>query len=208
VNNSNTNVQLDSEGNIKLVPDSRGRVAKPGTRRLSHVLRLHKPPFVDLVKRMLVWDPAQRIAPVDALQHPWIVQGDAPVHQAQQGAMVMAGYAATGQSEGVTQAQAAAQLSMQQQEVATHAALRESVASGEQNTAALHAMAMAQQHWERHMAKSTAQASKGSTQDASNSRNPLTDSGNMPLAARAAEAAKAAGLEAQSSGTSCLRCLW
>lgn len=34
--------------------------------------------FVDLINRMLAYDPEERISPEEALQHPFIVSGDPP----------------------------------------------------------------------------------------------------------------------------------
>ncbi len=31
--------------------------------------------FLDLVFKILVWEPSQRMIPSEALQHPWIVKG-------------------------------------------------------------------------------------------------------------------------------------
>jgi Protein kinase domain len=221
-------VQLDAVGQIKLVPDSRGRVPRPGGRRLSHVLRHQKPPFVDLVSQMLVWDPAQRITPADALRHPWTLHGDTaqpPAHPQLQAQALPALHhhawqvtSEAPQAQDAQHARAAQQQQSQQQAqrhaqqaAHAHAALRESVAAppaGEANAAALQAMALAQQHWERHAVKARAErggfgsgGGGGGDSSARQSRNPLTDSGNVPLQVRAAEAAgKRSSIEALPSG--------
>eukprot|EP00892_Ulva_mutabilis_P011038 jgi/Ulvmu1/8306/UM042_0011.1 len=71
-------VQVDNSGMIKLVPDSHGRMPRPGSRRLSSILRHQKPKFVDLVSCMLEWDPAKRITPEEAKRHTWISQPEGP----------------------------------------------------------------------------------------------------------------------------------
>lgn len=58
---------------IKLIPDSQGRTPRPGSRRLSSILRHQTPRFIDLVSSMLEWDPAKRISSEEAKRHPWIV---------------------------------------------------------------------------------------------------------------------------------------
>lgn len=63
---------------IKLVPDSNGRLPRPGSRKLSAILRHQKPRFVDLVSSMLEWDPARRITPDEAKRHLWILQPEGP----------------------------------------------------------------------------------------------------------------------------------
>lgn len=71
-------LQVDGNGMIKLVPDSHGRIPRPGSRRLSSILRHQTPRFVDLVSSMLEWDPTKRISPEEAKRHLWIVQPEGP----------------------------------------------------------------------------------------------------------------------------------
>jgi serine/threonine protein kinase len=49
-------------------------MSKSGTEEKTHLEN-----FLDLVQRMLVYDPAQRITPTDALQHPFILYGPARI---------------------------------------------------------------------------------------------------------------------------------
>lgn len=50
----------------------------PGTKSLAGQLRCTDPAFLDLLAGCLAWDPAARMTPEEALQHPWIREG-APV---------------------------------------------------------------------------------------------------------------------------------
>jgi dual specificity tyrosine-phosphorylation-regulated kinase 2/3/4 len=67
---------FDGNGVPKIVPNSRGKTRRPGTKELQGFLRsstvegdVH---FADFVGRMLAWDPATRITPAQAMGHPWI----------------------------------------------------------------------------------------------------------------------------------------
>lgn len=66
-------MQVDSNGKLKLEPDSTGRVPRAGTRPVSEILRGQDHLFVDLMTKILQWDPATRITPEDAICHPWIL---------------------------------------------------------------------------------------------------------------------------------------
>jgi serine/threonine protein kinase len=74
-------VQVDSNGMLKPVADSSGRVPRAGSRPLSSILRHLNPGFVDLMSAMLQWDPAMRITPEEAKQHPWILETEDPQSQ-------------------------------------------------------------------------------------------------------------------------------
>ena len=41
---------------------------------MSEILRGHNHGFIDLMTRMLQWDPVARITPEDAKGHPWILE--------------------------------------------------------------------------------------------------------------------------------------
>jgi serine/threonine protein kinase len=64
---------FDSEGNPKLVPNSRGKVRYPGRKDLKDLLKGCDASFMDLVRSCLEWDPAKRITPEEASAHEWIL---------------------------------------------------------------------------------------------------------------------------------------
>jgi len=65
---------FDSLGQPKVVVNSRGRPAYPGSSSLQNVLQDWDSDFVDLVSRCLDWNPLTRLSPDEALRHPWIDQ--------------------------------------------------------------------------------------------------------------------------------------
>lgn len=52
--------------------DRKGRRRMPGGRNLADACRVRNPVFVDFVSRCLAWDPADRMTPSEALQHPYV----------------------------------------------------------------------------------------------------------------------------------------
>lgn len=65
---------FDSLGQPRIVVNSRGRPAYPGSSSLQNVLQDWDTEFVDLVSRCLDWNPLTRLNPDDALRHPWLNQ--------------------------------------------------------------------------------------------------------------------------------------
>ncbi|KAI7858067.1 kinase-like domain-containing protein [Circinella umbellata] len=76
---------FDSNGNPRIIPSSRGKKRRPGTKTLSHALHCHDNQFLDFIERCLCWDPEKRMTPDEALCHEWIMsrhnskQGHSPV---------------------------------------------------------------------------------------------------------------------------------
>jgi len=66
---------FDSSGNPRLVPNSRGKTRRPGSKDLQMVLRTSDMKFVDFLQGCLQWGPRERFTPEDALQHDWILEG-------------------------------------------------------------------------------------------------------------------------------------
>jgi serine/threonine protein kinase len=66
---------FDSQGNPRLVPNSRGKTRKPGNKDMQMVLRTSETKFVDFLSGCLQWDPKERFTPEDALQQEWILEG-------------------------------------------------------------------------------------------------------------------------------------
>jgi serine/threonine protein kinase len=51
-----------------------GKMRHPGAKNLWSVLRCKDPGFVDLLECCLRWDPAERMTPEEAMNHPWVVE--------------------------------------------------------------------------------------------------------------------------------------
>lgn len=66
---------FDSAGNPRIVPNSRGKKRRPGTKDLQMALRTGDSKFIDFLNGCLLWDPRERFRPDDALQHEWILDG-------------------------------------------------------------------------------------------------------------------------------------
>jgi serine/threonine protein kinase len=155
-------VQLDANGAIKLLADSQGRIPRPGTRSLAQTLRHQSPAFVDLVSSMLVWDPALRVTPAEAARHPWVVSPDA---------LFM-----PNSTHSVLCQSAAAQQSQRIEEQAAHESAPH-MGLGTTSAAGLHAMQMAQHHWQQHNLAMKSSEPVCATEVRIN-REPLAESGN------------------------------
>ena len=53
----------------KLVPNSHGKMRKPGTKVLDDILECSDQSFVNFVERCLEWDPDKRMSPDEAIRH-------------------------------------------------------------------------------------------------------------------------------------------
>ncbi|KAI8067964.1 kinase-like domain-containing protein [Gongronella butleri] len=74
---------FDSNGRPRTVINSKGKRRRPGAKSLEQVLQTTDEPFLDFVQACLQWDPANRITPLDAIEHEWIQQ-----HRSSQSAAV------------------------------------------------------------------------------------------------------------------------
>jgi len=63
---------FDSMGNPRIVPNSRGKRRRPGSRDIATVLRTTDKLFVSFLQGCLEWDKGVRFSPEQALQHPWL----------------------------------------------------------------------------------------------------------------------------------------
>jgi len=63
---------FDQEGKPKLVPNKKGIVRFPGTKKLSTLIGCADEDFLDLVSKCLDWDPETRLKPSEALGHRFI----------------------------------------------------------------------------------------------------------------------------------------
>lgn len=59
----------------KLEPNSRGKVRHPNQKKLEDILRCNDEMFLDFLNKCFVWDPVKRMTALEALQHPWILEG-------------------------------------------------------------------------------------------------------------------------------------
>lgn len=66
---------FDSNGNPRLVPNSRGKTRRPGNKDMQMVLRTSETKYVEFLNGCLQWDPRERFTPEDALQQEWILEG-------------------------------------------------------------------------------------------------------------------------------------
>merc|ERR1719446_174384 len=74
-NASRTKMFFDSNGNPRLVPNSRGKVRRPDSKHLQLVLRTSETKFVDFLEGCLRFPPKERASPDDAIHHEWITEG-------------------------------------------------------------------------------------------------------------------------------------
>ena len=69
---------FDGNNEPILVPNSKGKVRRPSTKTLKHVLKCKDKSFLRFIEDCLVWDPETRLQPKEALQHEWILEGLPP----------------------------------------------------------------------------------------------------------------------------------
>jgi dual specificity tyrosine-phosphorylation-regulated kinase 2/3/4 len=67
---------LDSYGTPRIVPNSKGKKRRPGSKTLAQALKCTDELFLDFVSRCLEWDPDKRLNPEQGLVHPWIAGGE------------------------------------------------------------------------------------------------------------------------------------
>jgi dual specificity tyrosine-phosphorylation-regulated kinase 2/3/4 len=61
-----------------LIPNTQGEVRVPGTIGIRDILDDCPESFVTFIEKCLEWDPDKRIKPIEALMHPWIIEGLPP----------------------------------------------------------------------------------------------------------------------------------
>lgn len=66
---------FDEENLPLLIPNSRGKIRHPNTKKLSKFLKGSDENFIDLIKKCFEWNPTKRIKPDEAILHPWITVG-------------------------------------------------------------------------------------------------------------------------------------
>ncbi|KAI8097397.1 kinase-like domain-containing protein [Halteromyces radiatus] len=67
-------VFFDFYGNPRIVPNSKGKKRKPGTKSLAQILKCSDTKFVDFIDQCLQWNPDSRIKPDEAFKHGWIAR--------------------------------------------------------------------------------------------------------------------------------------
>lgn len=65
-------ILVDSQGNPRIQPNSKGRKRRPNTKSLEQVLKTTDDNFIDFIKQCLNWDPDTRLKPDQALLHAWM----------------------------------------------------------------------------------------------------------------------------------------
>ncbi|KAK6482405.1 dual specificity tyrosine-phosphorylation-regulated kinase 4-like isoform X1, partial [Huso huso] len=70
---------FDSKGSPRNVTNSKGKKRCPNSKDLASVLKTNDALFLDFLRGCLMWDPAQRMTPDEAMQHEWIQ--DARLHK-------------------------------------------------------------------------------------------------------------------------------
>ncbi|XP_009936770.2 dual specificity tyrosine-phosphorylation-regulated kinase 4 isoform X2 [Opisthocomus hoazin] len=73
---------FDSKGFPKSITNSKGKKRCPDSKDLSTVLNTHDAGFLDFLKGCLMWDPALRMTPDEAMKHEWIQEPK--LHRAKQ----------------------------------------------------------------------------------------------------------------------------
>ncbi|XP_072510071.1 dual specificity tyrosine-phosphorylation-regulated kinase 4 isoform X2 [Notamacropus eugenii] len=63
---------FDSKGFPKNITNNRGKKRYPDSKDLTMVLKTYDTSFLDFLKKCLIWDPALRMTPDQALKHIWI----------------------------------------------------------------------------------------------------------------------------------------
>jgi dual specificity tyrosine-phosphorylation-regulated kinase 2/3/4 len=69
---SRKSVFFDSSGNLRIVPNSRGKLRQPASRPLESFLGSDVALFVDFLTQIFQWAPELRPSAAEALDHPWI----------------------------------------------------------------------------------------------------------------------------------------
>jgi len=84
-------------GEVKIVPNSKGRKRHPGSLTLAAALNCSDSSFLSFLCSVLTWDPTSRATPEMVLGHPWVLEGRStqpaqPTH-ARQSAVIRGGSA-------------------------------------------------------------------------------------------------------------------
>ena len=58
-----------------LKENSKGKIRRPGTKKLWELVDEEDSDFVDFLEKCTEWKVSDRLTPTDALSHPWIQKG-------------------------------------------------------------------------------------------------------------------------------------
>ncbi|CAG8516739.1 9847_t:CDS:2, partial [Acaulospora colombiana] len=67
-------ISSDSNGNPRLIANSKDKRRRPASKTLSGVLKCQDEVFLDFISRCLHWDPEKRMKPDEGLMHEWITE--------------------------------------------------------------------------------------------------------------------------------------
>jgi len=66
---------FDENSKAIIIPNSRGKERHPNTKQLERVLKCQDPKFLSFLRGCFKWHPVDRMTPLEALQHEWILEG-------------------------------------------------------------------------------------------------------------------------------------
>jgi dual specificity tyrosine-phosphorylation-regulated kinase 2/3/4 len=66
---------FDDNNQAIIVPNSRGKERTPNSKQLERVLKCQDPKFLSFLRGCFKWHPVDRMTPLEALQHEWILEG-------------------------------------------------------------------------------------------------------------------------------------
>lgn len=69
---------FDGENQPIIVPNSKGKKRLPNSKSLRQILKCQDAKFLEFIESCLNWDPVDRLTPLEALKHEWILDGLPP----------------------------------------------------------------------------------------------------------------------------------
>jgi len=63
---------FEADGKPKTITTAKGKIRKPGTKKLGSMIKCKEQHFLNFLSRCLEWDPFERITPLEALKHEWL----------------------------------------------------------------------------------------------------------------------------------------
>jgi dual specificity tyrosine-phosphorylation-regulated kinase 2/3/4 len=66
---------FDKNNEPIVVKNSRGKERRPNTKTLERILKCQDETFLSFLNGCFKWNPMERMTPLQALQHPWILEG-------------------------------------------------------------------------------------------------------------------------------------
>jgi serine/threonine protein kinase len=90
---SSTLMPLDSQGQPRIVPNSRGKKRRPSSKDLAAALRCTDPAFISFLEGCLMWEPSRRFTPDQALMHEFIMEAAVPPPTSRGSSMALEAFA-------------------------------------------------------------------------------------------------------------------